>query len=418
MATQIIMPKQGLQMTEGTITQWLAKEGDAIEKGKPLFEMETDKQTMTIDSPVSGILAKILRWELDTVPVAEPIALVAEPQESIGLAASAPQARTTLESPPAQIAAPLPAPDAAAAAQPWAPQPAAPAAARPVEPDEARVFVTPRAKTVAAGLGVDYSSIPGSGPDGLVIERDALTAALKAQAAAAGQETQLPAAPRETAVEVTAMRRAIWGNMMASVHGMAQARHRVQVDMAQAVALRRAFKDAGQAVSFNDILIRALCRALLEHPELNAAVADGRIIQKHYVHMGLAVALDKGLVVPTIRDAHAMTLAQLHAAAEALVDKARRGVLTPDDYAGGTFTLTNLGMYGIDEFDAIVNPPQAAILAVGRIADTPVAREGQVVVRPMAKLTLTYDHRIVDGAPAARFLQRLAALLENPVLLL
>lgn len=314
--------------------------------------------------------------------------------------------------------------------------------------ENGKIFITPRAKALSEEMKIDYRTLAGSGPDGLIIEKDILLAPVvratpvaKAVAALSGidlttvkgsgvngkiMKCDVTAAQKlpqpeseETVIEITGMRKAISDNMMNSLHGMAQANHRIKVDMSQAALIRAAFKAADKsAVSYNDILIMALSRALLEHPVMNSLVEGNRIRQKHFVNMGVAVAVENGLIVPTVRNTHRMTIEELHTAVSEKIKAAQAGKLNRADYSDGTFTITNLGMYDIDEFTAIINPPQVGILAVGKITDTPVVRDGQVVIRPMLTLSLTYDHCVVDGAPAAKFLQRLKMLLENPYIML
>ena len=415
MARPIIFPKQGLQMTEGTITRWLKREGEFVRRGEPLFEMETDKLTIAIDAAEEGALLKILRPAGDVVPVAEAIAYVGEPGEEIP-------------------AAPAPSP---AGTPPAAPPPA-----------PGRTPVTPRARMRAGELGVAAEALAGSGPDGLVIERDVLAAAeikatplARAEARLAGVEldglagsgargkvvaADVRAAAarageqrRETVVPLAGARGVIARRMKESLSEMAQANHRMQVDMTQACLAREQLAALGRKVSYNDLALLCAARALAEFPQINASLSDQRIVQKHYVNVGMAVAAEGGLLVPVIRDADRMTLLEIARAAADLGARAKAGSLLPGECSGGTFTVTNLGMFGVDSFTAIVNPPEAAILAVGAVKKQPVVVEGDAIVaRPMMWLSLTYDHRVVDGAPAARFLRRVKELLEHPALLM
>lgn len=440
MAEKIIMPKQGLQMTEGTITKWLVKEGDKVEVGQPLFEMETDKNTIQIDSTAAGEVLKLVAKEDETVPITETIAIVGKKGEDF--ADLLPKKEEKKPEPaPAPAAPTAPAVKAAPAA------PAAPAAddVTPIALEGGRIFVTPRAKMTAERKNLDYKTVKGTGPSGLIIERDILAAAAvkaspvaKAIAARKGVSVTTVTgtgengkivkhdilsgdanlAREDKVIPISGMRKVIADNMMNSVQSMAHAYHKVAVDMSQAKLIRAAFKKAEKKVSFNDIIIMALGRALQEHPRMNALVEDGKITEKGSVNIGIAVAVDNGLIVPTVRDVQNMTLGEIHDESARLIAKTKAGGLKKEDYSGGTFTVSNLGMFGIDEFTAIVNPPQVGILAVGAITDTPVVRDGQIVVRPMMNLILTYDHRVIDGAPAAQFLSRLKELLENPYLMI
>ena len=443
MATIVIMPKQGLMMEEGTITSWLKKEGEAVTAGEPLFEMETDKLTITMDAEASGTLMKILHPEGDVVPITQPIAVLGEPGEDIsGLLGGG--------AAPAQAAAP-----AEAAPAPAAEAPPAPALER--APGE-RVFSSPRARLRAEENGVDIAAVPGSGPDGLVIERDvnaymankpAVTPLAANIAKAQGVDLSgvtgsgsngkikvfdLPggspaAAPavqqsRGTHTEkMSGMRKAISRNMLASKETNAQTNHRIKVDMTAAIALRKQYKDLGIKISYNDIIVRACAKALTDMPIVNASAEGDRILYHDYVNVGTAVSVPGGLIVPVIKDADIIGLSGIAARSAALIEKAREGRLTDADYHGGTFTVSSLGMFDLDDFVAIINPPESAILAVGKIAKTPVVvtdEEGEdaIVIKSMCALCLSYDHRIIDGAEAAKFLQKVKNYLQNPVLLI
>ena len=452
MASRIIMPKQGLQMETGIITQWLHGEGDEIREGEPLFEIETDKLTITIDASAGGTLLKILAEPGDEVPVAATIAIVGQPGEDIS---------ALVGDTAAQKAAPEPAAEPAAPEQ-AAPEQAAPAAPAPAEAESGgRKFISPRAKMAAEERGIDYSRIPGTGTDGLVIERDILAYeagrlditplaanvarvngvdvnAVKgtgangkvtvADVAAAGAAPKAApaavAAPRGTRAEpMNGMRKAIMRNMLASKNANAQASHRMVVDMTQVIALREAYKAMNVKVSYNDILIRVCAQALREMPIVNASTEEDRIVYHDYVNVGLAVSVPGGLIVPVVKDADVIGLTQIAERTRALVEKAHGGALQPDDYRGGTFTVTSLGMFDVDDFVAIINPPESAILAVGKICRTPVVVKGgdgaeEIAIRPMCALNLSYDHRIIDGAEAAKFLQKIKRYVQNPALML
>ena len=453
MASVIIMPKQGLLMEEGTITKWLVKEGEQTTEGTPLFEMETDKLTITMDSTATGTVLKILHPEGDTVPITQPIAIVGQPGEDIsGLLGDAPAAAP-------QAAEEAPAPAAAAPA-------AAPAPTMERAPGE-RVFSSPRARLRAEENGVDIAAVPGSGPDGLVVERDvqnyianqpAVTPLAANQArvqgidlsgvtgtgpngkittedlpssGAAAEAAPAPAAEavpsqltRGTRTEaMSGMRKAISRNMLASKSTNAQTNHRMVVDMTAAVALRNQYKALGIKVSYNDIIVRACAKALQDFPIVNASVDGSNIVYHDYVNIGTAVSVPNGLIVPVIRDADIIGLTGIAEKSAELIEKAREGRLTDQDYHGGTFTVSSLGMFDLDDFVAIINPPESAILAVGKIAKTPVVVTGedgedQVVIKSMCALCLSYDHRIIDGAEAAKFLQKLKGYLQNPILLI
>ena len=453
MASVIIMPKQGLLMEEGTITNWLVKEGEKTTEGTPLFEMETDKLTITMDSTATGTVLKILHPEGDTVPITQPIAIVGEPGEDISALLGG-------EAPAAAPAAP--APEAPAAETAPAPETAAPAVER--APGE-RMFSSPRARLRAEENGVDIAAVPGSGPDGLVVERDvqnyianqpAVTPLAANQAriqgidlsgltgtgpngkittedlhiASAAVEPAPAAEPipgqltRGTRTEaMSGMRKAISRNMLTSKSTNAQTNHRMVVDMTAAVALRRQYKALGIKISYNDIIVRACAKALQDFPIVNASVDGSDIVYHDYVNIGTAVSVPGGLIVPVIRDADIIGLTGIAAKSAELIEKAREGRLTEADYHGGTFTVSSLGMFDLDDFVAIINPPESAILAVGKIAKTPVVvtddeSEDQVVIKSMCALCLSDDHRIIDGAEAAKFLQKVKSYLQNPILLI
>lgn len=442
MATIVIMPKQGLMMEEGTITSWLKKEGEAVAAGEPLFEMETDKLTITMDAEASGTLLKIIHPEGDVVPITQPIAVLGEPGEDISALLEGGDA-------PAEAAAPVVEETA----------PAAPAVER--APGE-RVFSSPRARLRAEENGVDISAVPGSGPDGLVIERDVLavkrpavtplaanlakaqgvdlagitgtgpngkitTADLPGSAPAPAAVEEAPAAPQQgrgtRREKMSGMRKAISRNMLASKETNAQTNHRITVDMTAAIALRQQYKDLGVKVSYNDIIVRACVKALTDMPIVNASVDGDSILYHDYVNVGTAVSVPGGLIVPVIKDADIIGLSGIAARSAELIEKAREGRLTDADYHGGTFTVSSLGMFDLDDFVAIINPPESAILAVGRIAKTPVVvtnseGEDEIAIKSMCALCLSYDHRIIDGAEAAKFLQKVKNYLQNPVLLI
>lgn len=441
MASIVIMPKQGLQMTEGIITRWMFAEGQVVTEGKPLFEMETDKLTIEIDSPASGTLLKIIGQAGDTVPITETIAIIGEPGEDFK---SLMPGKTGVN------------PDAAPASGIADEAISSPAvqntnAANPLS--GGRIFATPRAKHTAEGKNLDYRTVTGSGPEGLIIERDILNFQKNVQpkvtalarkiadineinvaevegtgirgkitksdieAAINSRKGVLTSQRTEKIIPFTGMRKAIADKMMQSLHGMAQANHRMKVDMSEIVRFREHLKVDGIKVSYTDIMVKVVANALLDFPIVNSTLIPDGIVTKNYVNMGLAVAVDKGLVVPVIQDADLMTLSEISSVSAELISKAKCGGLTPDNYRGGTFTITNLGMFDIDEFTAVINYPESAILAIGKIDRVPVVDGDNIVIRPVMVLSLTYDHRVIDGAPAAQFLQRIKQILQNPYLM-
>jgi pyruvate dehydrogenase E2 component (dihydrolipoamide acetyltransferase) len=270
--------------------------------------------------------------------------------------------------------------------------------------------ITPLAKKVAELGGVDVAGVAGTGAHGKIVRDDIVGAAAR----------RAPAAERGTTlIPMKGMRKVIAERMVESLHTAAQTTHRISVDMTEAGKVRDAYKKADKKLSYNDIVSYATVRALKDFPMMNAELTDDGIVVKDFVNLGIAVAVENGLIVPVVKDADLMGLEEISAATRVLADKAKAGTLGPDEYKGGTFTISNLGMFGLDSFVAIINRPESGIIAVGRIAKTPVVDDNdEIVVRPIMELTLTYDHRVVDGAPAAQFLARVKAYLEQPYLLL
>ncbi|MEA4807237.1 MULTISPECIES: 2-oxo acid dehydrogenase subunit E2 [Acetobacterium] len=445
MAEFIIMPKQGLQMTEGTIMEWLVGEGEEVIADAPLFEMETDKLTISIDASISGTLLKIIHEAGAVVPITEPIAIVGDKGEDFS---------ALLDS----IGAPAAAAAVAESAEPVQIEEAAIETATVKAPRTGRVFASPRAKMLAEEKGIDVADLDGSGPEGLVIEKDVLdyvlnpaqkTAAtplarkiaelenidingvqgsgvrnkvladdVRLSASVSQGPIQMVAPLDEELIPIKGMRKIVAERMKQSLGEMAQANHRITVDMTNSVALREQYKAVGRKVSYNDIVLRCVAKALTEFPMMNSSWTSEGIVLKKYVNMGMAVAIDQGLIVPVIKNIHLKSLDQISKESSELASKAKENRLQPEDYSGGTFTVSNLGMFDIDGFTAIINPPEAGILAVGKLAKQPVVIGDEIVIRMMMQLSLTYDHRTVDGAPAAQFLKRIKELLENPMLLI
>ena len=436
MAKVVVMPKLGLTMTEGTVSSWLKKEGDAVKEGEPLFEVETDKLTNTIEASATGVLRKIIAGEGVTVPVLDKIAVIAAADEDIS-----------------GLLAPGAAPAAAAPAASAAPA----AAAAPERPAGERVVASPRAKKLAREKGIDIALVTGTGPNGRVTEEDVenYKAAPAAPAEPAVKASPLAAkvaadagidladvpnhgrvlaqdilsylensrekgaeAEREETVAMNGMRKAIAKNMLNSHMTSPTVTFNLGVDMTAMKDYREQLKGKDIKVSYTDLLVKFVAKALTEYPLLNCSVADNKIIYKHYVNMGVAVALDNGLVVPNVPDADKKSLTQIHDEVKDLAVKARSGGLPMEALKGGTFTITNLGMYGIESFSPIINQPEVAILGVTTMEDKVVVRNGEMVIRPIMNLSLTADHRVVDGSVAAEFLQRVKTLLENPALML
>ena len=420
-------------MEEGQVVKWLKGEGDAVEQGEILAEIETDKATMELVARGDGVLRKVLVGEGATAPVGNVIAVIAAEDEDIaallesvgggvdGAAGAAPEAA------PADGAAGA----AAASATEPGPGEAAPAGgpAGAVAPAEApqpapattgRVKASPVAKRLAGDLGVDIAAVRGSGPGGRVVKRDIEMAA---QAAAAAVPPTLPA-PGDDFVDIplTQMRKTVARRLTESLGPVPHFFLTVDIDMTRALAARirvnELLEAQGAKASVNDLIIKAAAAALTHHPECNAWWQDGHIRRFNRVHMGVAVAVPDGLITPVVRDAHAKGLAEIGREVREMAGRAREKKLQPHEYTGSTFSISNLGMFGIEEFTAVINPPEAGIIAVGAVEERAVAVNGQVVVQPRMRITMSCDHRVIDGAQGARFLATLKSFLEEPAAIL
>ena len=407
----ITMPKWGIEMQQGTITEWHAAPGAALAKGAPLLDVETEKIVNSVEAPVAGTLRRIVAETGSTESVGALIAVFAD--------ASVPDAEID-----AFIAGFKPAdasfePEGASTAEPVAA--AAPAAASADADGEARV--SPIARRIAERLGVDISQVKGTGRNGRVSKEDveAYAASLGVQGAAAAPTTAAPSAPAATPAagdgvvreKMTSMRSTIARRLLESKQGIPHYRLAADVDLTALLARRAALRDAGTEVSVNDLLVRACALTLVKHPAVNAQLHGDEVHKFPHADIAVAVATDGGLVTPIVRSADTKTAAQIGAETGDLATRARSGKLAREEITGGTFTLSNLGMFGIDRFDAIINPPQVAILAVGAGADRAIVRGGSVVVAKVATLTLSCDHRVVDGAVGAQFLQALRQTIES-----
>ena len=438
---EVILPKLGLTMEEGSIVRWLKAEGDTVEKGELLFEVQTDKVVMEVESPASGILGKILVREDETVPIAQVVAYITEPGEAVpeSLPSAAPvgpaaasgtvsggepsvsEAVPTLATPAARrlardkgvdldgvrgsgkkgmivksdVLAVLAGPLAVAAG---------------AEKPDSRPKASPAARRVARERGVALDSVSGSGPGGRIVEQDVLDFAARAVR---------PVDDTERLVPLSHIQKLMADRMSESFSLAPHFYLGLEVNAAALVELRQRLLPICQMradvrLTFTDLLVKLVGATLRDHPYANATWEKGTIRLYGEINVGLATAVDDGLVVPVIRDADRLSLTEIAAARSALASKAAEGSLSLDEVTGGTFTLTNLGMLGVDVFQAIINPPQSAILATGRIADRPVVEDGQVVARPTIHLTLSVDHRVLDGATGARFLQDLRSVIEDP----
>ena len=430
MATEVIMPKVDMVMETGTFVEWLKQEGEHVNKGDPLFVIDTDKAAIEMESPADGILSGVRAKLNDVIPVTEVIAYILAPGETLP-AKTVPQQILTISAPPnVEITT--------------APEPAL-AVAKAI--NLGKVRVTPVARRLAQELHIDLAQISGRGPRGRIHKADVLAfqkshAAIEsvneqknAQPAVALPAVAVPAAPvplasiplpdarRKQVIPLAGARKIIAERMSYSASTIPHFTLSLRVDMTEAIRLRERLLEplqaqTGQRVSFTAILARAVATVLPRHPYLNASLADGSLILWEDIHLGIATSVEENLIVPVIREAQCKNLGQLVTALSDLTDRARNRRLTPSEMTGSTFTISNLGMFGIESFTAIINPPESAILAVGRMVDTPVKTADGFEFRPMIQLTASADHRIVDGVGVARFLDELKSTLENPYLLI
>jgi len=417
--TKVVMPKLSEAMETGKVIKWIKREGDRVEGGEIIAEIETDKADIELESFGGGILRKIVVPAGERAPVGGLIAVIADPADDIGgvLAAAPPPAPPAPAAPP-RPAAPPPAPPRPVAPAP-VPQPAPqPAVAGPLP--GGRVKASPLARKVAARSGVDLRLVQGSGPGGRVVRRD-VEAALTSPAPAAAP-VAIPVAPgvEYQDVPLSSIRAAIAKRMPLAKGPVPHFYLTGETAMDRAWELREEMNalEGQPKISVTDMVVKACALALLRHPEVNASF-QGDAIRVHYrVHMGLAVALDDGLITPVLRNCEAKSLAQIAVEGRDLVERARARRLRAPELSGATFSVSNLGMFDVDEFSAIINPPEGAILAVGAVKVVPVVEEGRIGTGRRMKVTLSCDHRVMDGAMGARFLQTLKQFLEEPLRLL
>ena len=399
------MPKLGLTMERGTIGTWLKGVGDPVDRGEPLLEVVTDKVTMEVEAQASGVLRRIFVPEGEEVEVATPLALIAAPEEDLSAYGAAPESPAA---PPRPDPTPEPLPEVSPQSSAARPERVAASGGGPVPPAPevgGRPHrASPKARRLAAERGIDLTAVTGSGPGGRVVSAD-VEAHRPAPAAPS------PAPPGGESVELTPAQRVAAERLTASYQQAPHIYLEMQVSANWLVMLRRGHQAEGRSISYNDLILKAVAAALVEHPRLNAHFVDGRLQQHASVDLGIATDTGSGLLVPVLRGAQDLDIAQIAAETRRLTEAARQGTIGLDDLQGGGFTVSNLGMFGLSRFTAIINPPQVAILAVGAIEPRVVAVEAEAMaVRPAMSLTLSADHRAVDGAAAARFLQRLREL--------
>jgi pyruvate dehydrogenase E2 component (dihydrolipoamide acetyltransferase) len=432
---KVLMPKGSDTMTEGKVLKWLKNEGDPISTSEAVVEIETDKVNMEVEAMGGGVLRKILVGAGKVVPVGELLAVIGKPEEDISALLSPPPTKAPAAVAPPPVGAPA------------APQAATLVAALPVEaplPAEptngGRLLASPLARRMAQEMGLDLNRITGSGPAGRIVRQDverAATVAVSAravrppQAVGAPLPAQLPQpvlprrpVPAPTGPEfydepLSAMRKVIATRLVQSKGPVPHFYLTIEVDMGRARELRESAKALNPelGISYNEIILKACAAALQLHPQVNASFQGEAIRYHNRIHLGLAVSLEDGLITPVIRNGESKSLQEIAREAKELIARARSRKLKPEEYTGATFTVSNLGMMGIEEFSAIINPPEGAILAVGAVAEKPVVVNGKLEVGLRCRMTLSCDHRVVDGATGAKFLQTLKQILENPIYL-
>jgi pyruvate dehydrogenase E2 component (dihydrolipoamide acetyltransferase) len=425
MATKVTMPQMGFDMTEGKVARWLKKAGDPVKQGEAVVEIETDKVNIESEAQGNGVLREILVSDGTTVPVGALIGIIGAPDEDL----------TAIKAEAGLVAAPA-AEKPAGVVQPIE-QAAVPAAAVVSEGngrDGGRIKASPLAKRIAKEKGISLAQLSGTGPGGRIVKRDVETAPMIAAAPTVFAQPIVAAAPavakpsilgpgilQAEEVTPTKLRQTIGKRMVASKQTVPHFYVTSEIEMSEAMALRaklNALVDDAGKISVNDMVLKAAANALTHFPGINASLGENVIVRHGTVNMGLAVALEQGLITVVVADADRKPLARIAREAKDIVNRAKNGKARPEEMQGSTFTVSNLGMFDVDEFIAIINPPEAAILAVGSVRDVPVVKNGQVVAGKTMKVTISADHRVTDGAEAAKFLQEVKKNLEEPLRLL
>jgi pyruvate dehydrogenase E2 component (dihydrolipoamide acetyltransferase) len=431
------MPKLSPTMEEGQLSRWLKKEGDKVSMGEPLAEIDTDKATMEMQALANGVLRKILINEGESAPLGQPIAIIGEPDEDISALL-----KTAGEKAPAS--AKTAEPQAPPADEPKEPEPAKEKPAAKVTPsaetepptqpsrDDGRQLISPIAARMAAEAGVDLKSLQGSGPGGRIVKRD-IEAAMKPKPESASAAPGLrpmgalrpdgkgtvygPSGYRDE--PLSEMRRTIARRLVTSLGPVPHFFLTSEIDMERAADMRVAINELypDLKLSVNDIVVKVAAAALIQHPQVNASFQDKTVRFYEHADIGVAVATDNGLITPVVRSADAKSLLEITSEIRELAGRARARKLKPEEYTGATFSISNLGMFGIDEFTAVINPPEGAILAVGAMQPRAVARDNEVVIKQTMRVTMSCDHRVVDGAVGAQFLRTFKQIMENPLYL-
>ncbi len=439
MATQVVMPKLSPTMEEGQLARWLKKEGDKVAMGEPLAEIDTDKATMEMQALSNGVLRKILIGEGESAPLGQPIAIIGEPDEDISELLKTAGAAKTAKAEAASEK--LPESEAVPAVEVEAKEAAAPPAEPRVSGDgdraatpasEGRLLISPIAARMAAEAGLDLKALQGSGPSGRIVKSD-IEAAIQQQKAAPSAKSSLrpislprpaekgavygPSAYRDE--PTSEMRRTIARRLVTSLGPIPHFFLTSEIDMERAADMRRSINELYPdfKLSINDIIIKVAAVSLIQHPQVNASFQDKTIRLYEHADIGVAVATENGLITPIVRAAELKSLNEIAGEVRELADRARARKLRPEEYTGATFSISNLGMFGIEEFTAVINPPEGAILAVGAMAAKPVVRDGEIAIRQTMRVTMSCDHRVIDGATGAKFLQTFKQIMENPLYL-
>ena len=403
MISEVVMPQMGADMEEGTVIRWLKQPGDAVERGEIIAEIETDKANVEIEAFDGGTFRKTLASEGDTVSVGTVIALITDADEDISQyqpATTTVPATNGAEADTATTASSTPAP----------PKPVA-----SIETAPGRVRASPVARKLAQENGIDLTQLTGTGPDGRIVRRDI-------EAAIEGTAPSAPTArPQPITTGQSKMRQTIARRMSQSKREAPHYYITVEIDMTDAERLRRQLNEAAEdypRVSVNDLIVKACAGALARHPFFNTTLVEGEIRAHEQINVCIAIALDDGLIAPAILDCANKNLGQIAEASRSLAERAKSGSLKPEEYTGGTFTVSNLGMFNVESLVAIIQPPQTAILGVGAVRAMPIVRDGKIEPAEMMKVALSADHRVTDGAQGAPFLNEIRRLLENPAALL
>ncbi len=410
MATNVVMPQMGYDMREGTVVRWYKQEGETVDRGEVIADIETDKATVEFEAYTGGVLGRIVAEAGVAVPVGELIAIITEPGEAVPEAAA-----------PAASPAAAPAPTPAPASAPADPQPAAAPAPSP----NGEVRASPIARRLAGERGIDLSLVTGTGPNGRITERDVESfqapAAAPAPAPAPAVTAEPVAAPADSRIELSRMRQTIARVTSDSKSTAPHFYVTAEIDMEKAMSMRRDVNDAADPenrVSVNDLMVKACALALVKHPKFNSFYRGDHLEVHGAMNIGIAIALESGLILPGVSNCEGKSLLQIAAATKDLIARANSGTLRNEEYSSTTFSISNMGMFDVESFTAIIYPPHAAILAVGSVKQQPVVRGGEIAVGTMMKATLSTDHRVADGAEAAQFLMEIKRVLENPVSLL